>query len=45
MGAIPVIIALVISIPMITKNEIPVSAANYLDKIQIEYTKHQLKKN
>ena len=44
MGAIPVIIALIISVPMITKNEIPVSAANYLDKIQIEYTKHQLKK-
>jgi len=44
MGAIPVIIALLISIPLITKNEIPISAANSIDKIEIEYTKHQLKK-
>ena len=43
-GAIPVIVALLISMPLITKNEIPVSAANSLDKIDIEYTKHQLKK-
>ena len=44
MGAIPVIIALLISIPLITKIEIPISAANSIDKIEIEYTKHQLKK-
>ncbi len=44
MGAIPVIVALLIAVPMITKNEIPMSAANSLDKIEIEYTKHQLKK-
>jgi len=43
MGAIPVIVALLISVPMITKNEIPMSAANSFDKIEIEYTKHQLK--
>ena len=43
-GAIPVIVALLISMPLLTKNEIPVSAANSLDKIDIEYTKHQLKK-
>ena len=43
MGAIPVIVALLIAVPMITKNEIPMSAANSLDKIEIEYTKHQLK--
>jgi len=43
-GAIPVIIALLISVPLITKNEIPMSAANSADKIEIEYTKHQLKK-
>ena len=36
--------ALVLSIPMITKNEIPISAANPTDRLQIEYTKHQLKK-
>lgn len=29
---------------MITKNEIPISAANPTDRLQIEYTKHQLKK-
>lgn len=44
LGAIPVIVALLISIPMLTKNEIPTSAANSFDTIEIEYTKHQLKK-
>jgi hypothetical protein len=44
LGAIPVIVALLISVPMLTKNEIPISAANSLDYIEIEYTKHQLKK-
>ena len=43
MGAIPVIVALLITVPMITKNEIPMSAANSFDRIKIEYTKHQLK--
>ncbi len=44
LGAIPIIVALLISVPMITKNEIPMSAAHSFDKIEIEYTKHQLKK-
>jgi len=44
LGAIPVIVALLISVPMITKNEIPISAANSFDYLEIEYTKHQLKK-
>lgn len=44
LGAIPVIVALLISVPLITKNEIPISAANYTDTIEIEYTKHDLKK-
>ena len=44
LGAIPVVVALLIAVPLITKNEIPVSAANSNDKIEIEYTKHQLKK-
>ena len=44
LGAIPVIVALLISVPLLTKNEIPTSAANSADKIEIEYTKHQLKK-
>jgi hypothetical protein len=43
-GAIPVIIALLIAIPLITKPDIPFSAANPNDTIEIEYTKHQLKK-
>ena len=44
LGAIPVIVALLISVPLLTKNEIPTSAANSFDYIEIEYTKHQLKK-
>lgn len=44
LGAIPIIVALLIAVPLITKNEIPISAANSFDKIEIEYTKHQLKK-
>jgi len=44
LGAIPVIIALLIMVPLITKNEIPISAANSFDYLEIEYTKHQLKK-
>ncbi len=43
-GAIPVIVALMIAIPLITKPDIPFSAANPNDTIRIEYTKHQLKK-
>ncbi len=44
LGAIPVIVALLISVPLLTKNEIPISAANSFDYLEIEYTKHQLKK-
>ena len=44
MGAIPVIAALLLATPLLLKNEIPTSAANYTDDIEIEYTKHQLKK-
>jgi len=44
LAAIPVIAALLISVPLLIKNEIPTSAANYTDEIEIEYTKHQLKK-
>ena len=43
-GAIPIIVALLIAVPLVTKNEIPISAANSFDTIEIEYTKHQLKK-
>ena len=44
LGAIPVIVAILLAVPLITKNEIPISASNSFDKIEIEYTKHQLKK-
>lgn len=44
LGSIPVIVALLIAVPMITQNEIPTSAANSYDTLEIEYTKHQLKK-
>ena len=44
LGAIPIIAALLLSTPLLLKNEIPTTAANYTDNIEIEYTKHQLKK-
>ena len=44
LGAIPVIAALLLVTPLLFKNEIPTSAANYTDNVEIEYTKHQLKK-
>jgi hypothetical protein len=43
-AAIPAIIAILIAIPLIIKSDIPYSAANPNDVIEIEYTKHQLKK-
>jgi len=41
--AIPVIFALLIVIPMFTSTDIPISAINPSDKIQIEFTKHDLR--
>ena len=41
--AIPVIFAILIIIPMVTMEEIPTSAINPNDKIQIEFTKHDLR--
>jgi len=41
-GAIPVIFALLIMVPMVTMPEIPTSAINPKDTIHIEYTKHDL---
>ena len=43
MGAIPVILAILIIIPMVTMEQIPTSAINPNDKIQIEFTKHDLR--
>jgi len=42
-GSIPVILAILIVIPMVTMEEIPTSAINPSDKIQIEFTKHDLR--
>ena len=42
-GAIPIILAILIVIPMVTMEEIPTSAINPSDKIQIEFTKHDLR--
>ena len=42
-GSIPVIFALLIVIPMLTMKEIPTSAINPSDKVQIEFTKHDLR--
>ena len=41
--AIPVILAILIVIPMLTMEEIPTSAINSNDKIGIEFTKHDLR--
>ena len=41
-GAIPVFFAILIMVPMITTPEIPISAVNPNDTIEIEYTKHDL---
>ena len=42
-GAIPVIFALLIVIPMLTSTDIPISAINSNDKLEIEFTKHDLR--
>ncbi len=38
------ILALLIAVPMLTKSEVPFSAANPNDKLELEYTIHQLKR-
>ena len=43
-AAIPAILAILIAIPLITQTEIPYSASNSNDVIEIEYAKYQLKK-
>jgi hypothetical protein len=43
-AAIPAVIAILITIPLITKSDIPFSASNPNDVIEIEYAKYQLKK-
>ena len=42
-GAIPVILAILIMVPLLTETEIPSSAINPNDTIHIEYTKHDLR--
>ena len=41
-GAIPVFFAILIMVPMLTTPEIPITAINSNDTIEIEYTKHDL---
>jgi len=43
-ATIPAILAILIAIPLITQSEIPYSASNSNDVIEIEYAKYQLKK-
>ena len=43
LAAIPGIVAIMIAVPMLTQTEIPFSAANPNDRLELEYTKHQLK--
>ena len=43
-AAVPAILAILIAIPLITQSEIPYSAFNSSDVIEIEYAKYQLKK-
>jgi len=40
--AIPVILAGLIAVPLITSTEIPITAVDQFDVIEIEYTKHNL---
>ena len=42
-AAIPVILAILIVIPMVTMEEIPTSAINPNDNVHIEFTKHDLR--
>jgi hypothetical protein len=44
-SSIPVILAIMIAIPMITNPQIPFSATNADDRISIEFTKHRLQKS
>jgi len=41
--AIPIILAILIVIPMVTMKEIPISAINSYDSVHIEFTKHDLR--
>jgi len=42
-GAIPVIFAILIVVPMVTMTDIPISAINSNDNVNIEFTKHDLR--
>ena len=42
-AAIPVILAVLVVIPMLTMEEIPTSAINPNDNMYIEFTKHDLR--
>ena len=44
-GAIPVIVAILIVVPLVTYPEIPIIAVDPDDNVQIEFTKHELIKS
>ena len=44
-GAIPIALAILIVIPLITSPEIPIIAVDPDDNVQIEFTKHELIKS
>ena len=44
-GAIPVIVAILIIVPLVTYPEIPIIAVDPDDNVQIEFTKHELIKS
>ena len=43
LGAVPVVFAILITIPMLTMEGIPTSAINSNDQIHVEFTKHDLR--
>tara|TARA_B100000929_G_scaffold289190_1_gene279228 strand:- start:1050 stop:1583 length:534 start_codon:yes stop_codon:yes gene_type:complete len=43
-GAVPIILAILIAVPLITSPEIPITAIDPDDHVQIEFTKHKLMK-
>ncbi len=44
LAAVPAVVAALIAIPMLTQTEIPASASNPGDRMEIEYTRHHLER-
>lgn len=43
-ASVPIVMAVLIAIPMITNPQIPFTAANADDRMEVEFTKHEIKK-